>query len=63
MHPIISKFKIFNKITLNDNFFSEADLEDFLNNLYNHTKPGASGTTGEQTTMKTENRRRKTKRK
>ncbi|XP_015514371.1 dnaJ homolog dnj-5 [Neodiprion lecontei] len=39
---------------------SEADFEDFLNNLYNHSKSGSASATGDP---KSDNRRRKTKRK
>lgn len=42
--------------------FSEADFEDFLNNLYNG-KPGGTSTNGDQSAFRCDNRRRKTKRK
>ncbi|XP_066602047.1 uncharacterized protein [Prorops nasuta] len=43
---------------------SEADIEDFLNNLYDHGKPGdQSRTTSEANSFKSECRRRKAKRK
>ncbi|XP_044578172.1 dnaJ homolog dnj-5 [Cotesia glomerata] len=46
---------------------TDADFEDFLNNLYTHNKSGTSTTTTttttEQPTAKSDNRRRKTKRK
>ncbi|XP_063980060.1 uncharacterized protein LOC135164024 [Diachasmimorpha longicaudata] len=41
---------------------TDADLEDFLNNLYNHSKTGGATATAEQPTSK-EGRRRKAKRK
>lgn len=39
---------------------SEADFEDFINNLYNHSKPGTAGSSDQN---KNDNRKRKTKRK
>ncbi|XP_057332444.1 dnaJ homolog dnj-5 [Microplitis mediator] len=46
-----------------DSNATDADFEDFLNNLYTHNKSGTSTTTTEQPTTKSDNRRRKTKRK
>lgn len=43
--------------------FSEADFEDFLNNLYNHGKSSGSGAAGDQNMFKGDSRRRKAKRK
>jgi uncharacterized protein involved in outer membrane biogenesis len=42
---------------------SEADFEDFLNNLYNHSKSGNANTSGDQNSFRGDCRRRKTKRK
>ncbi|OXU21678.1 hypothetical protein TSAR_004041 [Trichomalopsis sarcophagae] len=42
---------------------SKAEFEDFLNNLYNHSKAGTSNTAADPNAMKGDNRRRKTKRK
>lgn len=42
---------------------SEADFEDFLNNLYNHSKSTGVNTSGDQNSFKGDNRRRKAKRK
>ncbi|XP_043495178.1 dnaJ homolog dnj-5 [Polistes fuscatus] len=42
---------------------SEADFEEFLNNLYNHSKPGNPNTSAEQSSFRGDCRRRKTKRK
>ncbi|XP_019887755.1 dnaJ homolog dnj-5 isoform X4 [Ooceraea biroi] len=40
---------------------SEADFEDFLNNLYNHSKSGNANTSGDQNSFRGDCRRRKTK--
>ncbi|KAL6432834.1 hypothetical protein ACFW04_006297 [Cataglyphis niger] len=42
---------------------SEADFEDFLNNLYNHSKSAGANTSGDQNSFRGDCRRRKTKRK
>lgn len=42
---------------------SEADFEDFLNNLYNHSKTGTSSTSGDQNSFRGDCKRRKAKRK
>ncbi|XP_071631548.1 uncharacterized protein [Temnothorax longispinosus] len=42
---------------------SEADFEDFLNNLYNHSKSAGVNTSGDQNSFRGDSRRRKTKRK
>ncbi|XP_076663522.1 uncharacterized protein LOC143366358 [Andrena cerasifolii] len=42
---------------------SEADFEDFLNNLYNHSKTGASNAPGDQNSFRGDSKRRKAKRK
>ncbi|KAG5325507.1 DJC14 protein, partial [Pseudoatta argentina] len=42
---------------------SEADFEDFLNNLYNHSKSAGVNTSGDQNSFRSDSRRRKTKRK
>lgn len=42
---------------------SEADFEDFLNNLYNHSKSTGVNTSGDQNSFRGDSRRRKTKRK
>lgn len=42
---------------------SEADIEDFLNNLYNHSKSGSANSSGDQNAFRGDCRRRKTKRK
>lgn len=41
---------------------SEADFEDFLNNLYNHSKTGTSSAPGDQNSFR-DCKRRKAKRK
>ncbi|XP_072758075.1 uncharacterized protein [Anoplolepis gracilipes] len=42
---------------------NEADFEDFLNNLYNHSKSAGANTTGDQNSFRGDCKRRKTKRK
>ncbi|XP_020285160.1 dnaJ homolog dnj-5 isoform X2 [Pseudomyrmex gracilis] len=42
---------------------SEADFEDFLNNLYNHSQSANSNPLGDQNSFRGDSRRRKTKRK
>ncbi|KYN00286.1 DnaJ like protein subfamily C member 14 [Cyphomyrmex costatus] len=42
---------------------SEADFEDFLNNLYNHSKCTGVNTSEDQNSFRSDSRRRKTKRK